>query len=356
MIKSYPNLSPAERRAIKTLKEDTSLVIRPADKGGAIVLLDYAYYKQEILGQLADTQMYRSLPCDPTSKFKRELDAILSVALNAGWIDKDTFPYMHNDYPRTPIIYTLPKIHKSLSAPPGRPIISAVGSLYQPVSTFIDYYLQPLVKSMPSYTQDSTHLILRLRELGEIPFDSILVTMDVKSLYTIIPHDMGIRASREALLTDTSLRVLVEFLTQLLKLTRTRNFFRFENSFYLQIAGTAMGSALAPSYGNLFMLQFETEHIVPLLGDSILVYFRYIDDLFLIWTKGVDSLLSFHQHLNNLDSPVKLTLNYHSDNIQWLAKVFGPLELFHILSHYSHKHESILLEFHVKDQYKVVYT
>uniref|UniRef100_A0A6I8R017 Phosphorylase b kinase regulatory subunit n=1 Tax=Xenopus tropicalis TaxID=8364 RepID=A0A6I8R017_XENTR len=47
---------------------------------------------------------------------------------------------------------------------------------------------------------------------------------------------------------------------------------------------------------------------------------------------------------------------YLKFNLQWLAKVFGPLDLFHILSYYSHKHESILLEFHVKDQYKVVYT
>uniref|UniRef100_A0A3Q4G4Q4 AIG1-type G domain-containing protein n=1 Tax=Neolamprologus brichardi TaxID=32507 RepID=A0A3Q4G4Q4_NEOBR len=42
--------------------------------------------------------------------------------------------------------------------------------------------------------------------------------------------------------------------------------------------------------------------------------------------------------------------------IQLLAKVFGPLEPFHILSHYSHKHESILLEVHMKDQHKVVHT
>uniref|UniRef100_A0A803J8T0 Reverse transcriptase domain-containing protein n=1 Tax=Xenopus tropicalis TaxID=8364 RepID=A0A803J8T0_XENTR len=318
MSKSFPNLSPTERQAIRTLKEDKNLVIRPADKGGAIVLLDYAYYKQEILEQLTDTLTYRPLPCDPTPKFKRELDAILTVALNAGWIDKDTFLYMSSDYPRTPIIYTLPKIHKSLSAPPGRPIISAVGSLYQPVSTFIDYHLQPLVKSMPSYTQDSTHVILRLRELGEIPPDSILVTMDVKSLYTIIPHDMGIGATRRALLTDTSSRTPTEFLLQLLELTLTRNFFRFENSFFLQIAGTAMGSALAPSYANLFMLQYESEYIAPLMGDSILAYFRYIDDLFMIWTKGVDSLLSFHQYLNDLDNPVKLTLNYHIDSIEFL--------------------------------------
>lgn len=37
------------------------------------------------------------------------------------------------------------------------------------------------------------------------------------------------------------------------------------------------------------------------------------------------------------------------------AKVFIPLELFHILSRYDHKHKYILLEFYVKDQHKLTY-
>uniref|UniRef100_A0A803JGD4 Reverse transcriptase domain-containing protein n=1 Tax=Xenopus tropicalis TaxID=8364 RepID=A0A803JGD4_XENTR len=318
MARSYPNLSLSERQAIKSLKDDLSLVIRPADKGGSIVLLDYTYYRDELLEQLRDSATYRLLPGDPTSKFKRELDSLISSALNAGWVDQDTAQYMNTEYPRIPIIYTLPKIHKSLSAPPGRPIISAVGSLYQPVATYIDSYLQPLVKSMQSYTRDSTHVIQRLKDLKDIPVNSLLVSMDVKSLYTIIPHEQGVWATRRALAKNPPTNTPIEFLLQLLELTLTRNYFRFETSFYLQTSGTAMGSALAPSYANLYMLHFETAHILPLLGKSILTYFRYIDDLFLIWTDGIDSMLKFHQDLNSLDNPVKLTLNYHEDNVDFL--------------------------------------
>uniref|UniRef100_A0A803JGG0 Uncharacterized protein n=1 Tax=Xenopus tropicalis TaxID=8364 RepID=A0A803JGG0_XENTR len=130
MTKTHSNLSPTKRQAIRSLKDDNNLVIRPADKGKDIVLLDYSYYKEEILGQLADTHTYRLLPGDPTNKFKRELDTLLLVALNGGWINKDTYQYMISDFPRTPIIYTLPKIHKSLSAPPGRPIISGTFSTW----------------------------------------------------------------------------------------------------------------------------------------------------------------------------------------------------------------------------------
>lgn len=41
--------------------------------------------------------------------------------------------------------------------------------------------------------------------------------------------------------------------------------------------------------------------------------------------------------------------------IQFLAKVFIPLDLFHMLSNYNKKLHVILLEFYGIDQYKIVY-
>ena len=41
--------------------------------------------------------------------------------------------------------------------------------------------------------------------------------------------------------------------------------------------------------------------------------------------------------------------------VQWLEKVFIPLELFHILSRYNHKHKCISLGFHVIDQHNVAH-
>ena len=63
------------------------------------------------------------------------------------------------------------------------------------ISHFIDHWLQPLMKSLPSYLKNTMELINELRNL-QVELHTILVTIDVKSLYTCIPHKDGIEACR----------------------------------------------------------------------------------------------------------------------------------------------------------------
>ncbi|CAH2301946.1 Hypothetical predicted protein, partial [Pelobates cultripes] len=44
--------------------------------------------------------------------------------------------------------YYLPKIHKRLENPPGRPIISGIGSLTSNISQYVDFFLQQRVMMM----------------------------------------------------------------------------------------------------------------------------------------------------------------------------------------------------------------
>ena len=60
-------------------------------------------------------------------------------------------------------------------------------------------HLNPLVPKLPSYIKDTTHFLKKLDDLKELPPGSLLVTLDVSSLYTNIPHNEGIEACRKAL-------------------------------------------------------------------------------------------------------------------------------------------------------------
>ncbi|CAH2251713.1 Hypothetical predicted protein [Pelobates cultripes] len=122
----HSNCSKQDREIIK------SLAIRSADKGGGIQ--DYSKYRLEILHQLSDSDTYLKLNGDPTIQVKRLIETTLQKGLEQEFLDQDFWEFLQQSNPRTPVIYILPKIHKSLQDPPGRPIVSAVGAILDPLA------------------------------------------------------------------------------------------------------------------------------------------------------------------------------------------------------------------------------
>ena len=90
-------------------------------------------------------------------------------------------------------LYFLPKIHKRLSAVPGRPVISNYGTPTE-VSEYLDYILKPIMQDSWSYIKDSGDFLKKIKSIGKIPDGSILVTADVIGLYPSISHEAGLEA------------------------------------------------------------------------------------------------------------------------------------------------------------------
>jgi hypothetical protein len=90
-------------------------------------------------------------------------------------------------------MYFLPKIHKPDK--PGRPIVSSCSCPSELISSFLDRVMAPLVKDLPSYIKDTKHALQILQNIHFHGTYKFIFTMDVKSLYTVIPHHDGLRAS-----------------------------------------------------------------------------------------------------------------------------------------------------------------
>ncbi|XP_073505335.1 uncharacterized protein [Phyllobates terribilis] len=200
----HNNLTPLDRQALHSLQEDKDLIIKPADKWGAIVIMDKCNYITEIFRQLQDESTYRKLPRDPTSQIQQEIASVLQRFLLAGIIDTKTCDFLTNKHPIIPIFYILPKIHKNLTKPPGRPIVASTDSVLAPLSIFLEKILTPLTQKSPSYLLDTGAFLNVLTEIHQIPSEALLVTFDVSSLYTSIPYVDGIRTV-EAMLRDAQL-------------------------------------------------------------------------------------------------------------------------------------------------------
>lgn len=120
------NITYQESCAIKELEQDTSIVLKKADKGGSIVVMDATMYMNEAVKQLSDEIVYRRLTDDPTIKFKKETDEVIEEAFTMGVISADVKKTLIKEDPRVPILYLVPKIHKDPNNPSERPIVSSI--------------------------------------------------------------------------------------------------------------------------------------------------------------------------------------------------------------------------------------
>eukprot|EP00061_Rhincodon_typus_P006775 g27766.t1 len=167
------NITQAQCNATQALKTNHNIVMKPADKGGAIIMQNRTDYCKEVYRQLNNQEPHRLLPANLTKEHTHELN-------------RQSF----------------------------RPRAS------------------------------------RTR--------NILVTMDVSALYTTISHGDGIAASASVLNTNNC--QFPDAILQLICFILNYNIFTFDNQFFIQTHGTAMGTGFSPQYANIFMRSFQPKH------------------------------------------------------------------------------------------------
>ena len=96
-------------------------------------------------------------------------------------------------------MYLLPKTHKRVFNVPGRPVFFCYRNPTEKVSEFLDHHLQPVMKGSRSYVKDTHNYLEKLKHLGKILSNAILVTADAVGLYLSIPHEAGLEALYEKL-------------------------------------------------------------------------------------------------------------------------------------------------------------
>lgn len=107
------------------------MVIKPADKGSAVVVMDREQYLWEGKRQLQDTNYYTKLDTPLFPETAKLVTQIVDKLLEKKFINK--------------------KQH----IPPGRPIISDCSSEMYYTAEFLHFYLNPLSTTHDSYIKDT---------------------------------------------------------------------------------------------------------------------------------------------------------------------------------------------------------
>ena len=251
---------------------------------------------------LQDRSTYKPLTYNPTSAIVNDTCTLIEYIHSQHIIDKATKEFLlppKNTH--TPLFYGPPKIHKP-GCPP-RPIVSGCGGPTDHLSAYFTHFIQSLASNLPSHVKDTKHFLSLIEKLPPMPPNTILVTADVTSLYTNIPHEEGIAAVihfmeeyKHLLLTNCPPPHIVHSI--ILDFILKHSTFKFMDTHIHQILGTSMGTSMPPPpspYANLFMGKEKCTIVLTFLH---LIYFwkRFLDDIFFIFL-GSHFQLQIHIHL-----------------------------------------------------------
>ena len=331
-----------DREDLRTLiqkTKDSSIVIKPADKGDIVVIQNGKDYYDMCMAHLTDKRYYKQLGyADPTKKV--ELKVIEFAKKYKQMLTTKEYEFLTSKDHKMSNFYMLPKLHKndelnevlkSSESPSeylqiklntkieGRPIISGPAYHTSGISKMLHLILQPCLEKVKHVLKDTFDFVERFDK--EADEDTQIITWDIKSLYPNISHKLFFEAisywvdrfgDEIPLLSRFSKNFVLDGLYIILKF----NYAYYDKNYYHQIKGTATGTNFAVVGANL-VVGYKEVHLFVLLPEIypqdfvdwfIRNYFRFLDDVCHKW-KGQFDLEQFAKALNEMDADLQFIMD-----------------------------------------------
>ena len=345
------NLSKKERQFLKEVQKDEGFVYMWEDKGPSFTKMTRNQYLETGKAELDNNDFYEKVQEDPSHDVKRKCDILVQKMVSDDEISAKVGEYLLSGDEKLSHFYHLLKSHKiptDLSDPlpwlhengfPVRGIISCLNSPTERLAGFIDHFLQPGMKGLSSFLQDTKHTLQLISQLndqienGELSLEGVsLVSLDVKQMYNNITEDLGNYACRRylesrPLIGCTSANsseeniVSTSSLMQGLDLCIKNNYFTFDRQIYRQKGGVGTGVKLAPPYACLAMGEYEKQvfssdnHIIQLIK----FWKRFIDDIFMLFKGTKEDCQKLVDWLNSImPGVIQLSCNYSTESLEFL--------------------------------------
>ncbi|CAF5012349.1 unnamed protein product, partial [Rotaria sp. Silwood1] len=306
-------------RLVKRLKHKFKLanvVLQKSDKSKVFHLGKLEDYRKKSEEYMAKTEAYKCLGTnDPLPDLITRTNKYLLDLRLAKWITQKQYENLCINPCEVELahLYYLPKAHK-----PGTPLRPIVSGLKHPtikISKFLDELLRPLFDKMAVKTTVNSgfELIKQLLQWSKINMrqEILFCTIDVMDLYTMVPQTEGV-LSLKKMLDYLKLKRInglkIETIIRLSRFVMRNNYFSYDGQYYHQIRGGAMGSPLTLTIANCYMFFYE-QQIIKQIHNSGGLYFRYIDDIFIVINWPARHLLKQIDKWNHFDENIKLSEN-----------------------------------------------
>ena len=344
------NLSRGERSFLKNLKNNTDTVYMVEDKGPSFTKMAKSQYLSAGDNELENDKFYEPLTEITTADLKEKSDKLVDSMFVNGEISESVAKFLKSGEDNVPTFYHLLKTHKipgDIENPelwiqdngfPLRGIIAGQGGPLERLGGFVDHFLQPGMKQLPSFLQDTKHTLQILEEInekidsGDFSLDGVaLVTLDVESMYNNMTKDLARVATSQFLEGGRSgdseeAKVSSQSILEALDLCLENNVFSFNDQNYRQKGGVGTGNKMSPPYTCLGMGKFEKSALssgFPLV-ELICLWKRFIDDIIMLFRGTEEQCQDLVTWLNSLEPGViKFKYEYSKNRVEFLDLVIS---------------------------------
>ncbi|CAF2073807.1 unnamed protein product [Rotaria magnacalcarata] len=305
------------RRLQKLIHTQSDIIIRRIDKGEGFYLGRKTTMDLKTQEYMNKTEAYQIITTDqcPLMNILRSVENLLDYLLKNKAITQDRRKKLLPDINKLELayLYTLPKIHKA--GIPIRPIISGLYAPVRCISKFLNDLLAPIYLQVARETTftNGIDVIQRLEQYaakGYLKSTTKLFTADVENLYTMVPREGGITALIEFLNKYTKNGKIgpftIDMILKMARLILDTNYFVYNDKYYHQKRGGAMGSAFTQVFANIYMLEWEQE-LIQHQASRNEIYGRYIDDIFMTTNMNIDEITTLLDKVQHKDPNIKIT-------------------------------------------------
>ncbi len=194
----------------------------------------------------------------------------------------------------------------------------------------------------------NTFEFVKLLEEYQFGHQDKILSFDVESFFTRVPVKESLEIVERRLLqirelSEDPLKAITSMknsaIMKVLKLCLGNSYFVWDKTLYLQVNGLPMGGRLSPILANIFMEELEFKVLTSTLFLPK-IYFRYVDDIFIVWDDSRGDVGGFLTLMNAQDPNIHLLEEKEKDRclpfldvsvkrplIDCNGKVEDPLEI-----------------------------
>jgi hypothetical protein len=304
-INIKPNITLEQIKAIITFQKNKPFKIIDCDKNVGLALISNELYKENVKKFLNEDKTYSKLSNNPLDDSIIKINESLNNLFKFNHISIQLLNKLNLKPNENKLgsFRLLAKLHKPDFS--WRPIINCRNNPTSKICNFLDKLLKPLVENTETFIKDSQNLIQKCQDMI-FETKPMIYSMDFTSLYSKMNHTHTANTITDYIKDFLDTTHLTAFgLRSLILIILNYNYFKYEEDFYKQLDGMAMGVICGPTLANLYLYILE---IKWLNLNKPLVYLRFIDDIFLVIKDKLDIE-------NFVKTFIYLTLNIVTDDI-----------------------------------------